>query len=225
MILSVACDGEGITARPADDAQATAAGGLAQGWNSGCGRLEVLTSVFDANADCPFLKDPVSAEAFLLRIRTRASVDALTFRFGWETAPRGLDGDSDGGQGREGRTYEGGGYRVTLGTEDAEALRARAAHGDGISRRVGARLRLWGEPASDRTYYPFHWDDENALLPTLRGLLPGDELELVFEVAWQPLTPAMVDPETDECGTWYAVDTARAFIRRPHAAEGWNPES
>ncbi len=106
-------------------------------------------------------------------------------------------------------TYESNGYRVTLGTEDGVALRHRGESNDGIGSRIASRLHSDGTLESEVRYDPFTETTPTALVLRLLDLRPGDDLELVFEVAHRASTSR-------------ARATRASLTMRPEGSRGTN---
>lgn len=210
VVLRLDADGTAWGDSPPDEVVATRAAGVVQGWDTSCGRLEILATSYDpAIAWDP---GPITAMAFLVRLRITQRIDTLRVRFGWRSADQAHGGGYDGGQDLMAATYESSGHRVTFGTDDGEALRSLGEAGNAVPRRIASRLHADGNVEVDGTYDPLVETTKTTLVLGLRDLRPGEQFELVFAVAWEPMVGPMLDAETDPCGTWYAVGGARSRI-------------
>lgn len=217
LVLRLEADGTALGDGTSDEALATRTGGIVQGWDTAYGRLEILAAGYDPAVEW----DPglITAMGLLMRLRITRSIHSLRVSFGWHNPEQAPAGGYDGGEQLMAATYESSEYRVTLGTDDGEALRHLGEEGNAVPRRIASRLHADGDFEVDGTYDPLIETTQNALVLLLRDLWPGDPLELVFAVAWQPMVEEMLDAARDACGTWYAVDGARSLILAGHEAD------
>jgi hypothetical protein len=118
-----------------------------------------------------------------------------------------LDGGPDNGEALDAQTWENRQHRVSIGTEDSDALAARA--GRDVPERWRSELLGWldGKATRDMTYPVLHTGDGLALcLPEIPA---GMVCQSHHAAAWQA-----VDLGSD-VSTWYAVELIRRAAPSP----------
>ncbi|MBN8459945.1 MAG: hypothetical protein J0M04_19120 [Verrucomicrobia bacterium] len=144
------------------------------------GADHVITDVFTPTIQLPAAMSVDSVVAVLIHISAVDSLSNVRCECTWDSAPAA--GDRDTGECLDAQSWDSGGYRVTIGTEDFEAL----------SRRL-PNLGL------TEVEYPVVYSDSGLaiLIPTV----PRDtEFSVHFVIAWRSL------PDPEDCTTWFAVD-------------------
>ena len=121
-----------------------------------------------------------SVVAVLIGISASEPLTNVRCECTWSTSPG--TGDPESGEGLDAQSWDGDGYRVTIGTEDFEEL--------------GRRLPFLGLTESE---YPVVYTDGG--LTIVLPIVPRDtDFSLHFVIAWRSL------PDPDDCATWFAVD-------------------
>lgn len=166
-------------------------GGRLFAWDHGDCRLELLRCPVSPAWLAGTLEGSEAlegCEAAVWRFLARADAACVSLRCVWETLPLAARGGPDSGQFLAAQTWQIGGRRVSLGTEDEASLALRAAEGIGLPTRLAPLL---GPHAV--AYEPLGL---RVSLPKLRA---GECGQLRFLVAWS--TPR----RADDAATWFAV--------------------
>jgi hypothetical protein len=109
-----------------------------------------------------------------------------------------LDGGGDPGEHLDAQTWENDRHRVSIGTEDSEALLSRL--GRGVPESWEADLRMGFEP--NRPWYPVTYTDDGLTLD-LAEVPAGMVCEFHHAVAWQE------GGKDGDVSTWFAIDLIR----------------
>jgi hypothetical protein len=152
------------------------------------GRLQVRTigagdvaiNVIKPEIQLPHGMSVSSTVAVLIHISALEPLANVRCECVWDDSP--VAGDPESGECLDAQSWDSNGYRVTIGTEDFEAL--------------GRRLPFLGLTEAE---YPVIYSDSGLtiVIPTVPKLT---EFSLHFVIAWRSL------PDPAEISTWIAVD-------------------
>ena len=144
------------------------------------GAAHVVMDIIKPDIQLPAGMSVDSVVAVLIQISALESLSNVRCECSWDRSP--TTGDPETGECLDAQSWDCGGHRVTIGTEDLEALTRRLPN-----------LGITESP------YPIVYSDSG--LTIVIQTVPRDtEFALHFVIAWRSL------PDPAECATWFAVD-------------------
>ncbi len=144
------------------------------------GARNAVITVVDPEIQLPPGMSVAATVAVLIEISALEALAEIRCECAWDSSPS--QGDPESGECLDAQSWEGNGYRVTIGTEDFEAL----------SRRLPV-LKL------TEAQYPVIYMDRGLAIEIPR-VSANIEFSVHFVVSWRAL------PDPHECATWFAVD-------------------
>ncbi len=164
------------------------------------GADHVVMNVVKPEIQLPAGMSVDSVVAVLIQISALESLSNVRCECTWDRSP--TTGDRETGECLDAQSWDCGGHRVTIGTEDHEALTRRLPN-----------LGITESP------YPVIYSDSG--LTIVIQTVPRDtEFSLHFVIAWRSL------PDPAECATWVAVDIPHSKLEEANKASlltGMNP--
>ena len=141
------------------------------------------------------------------RVRLEAAGRLPRLRCSLADGDEGYEGSPENGESLDAKTWEDDRYRITIGTEDSEALASRA--GETLPSEWRTPLHaLVGARSADGWEYPVRHEPDGVALMLPEA--PGPQVcDFHHAVAWQDVGAG------DETSTWYAVALMRRALPSP----------